>query len=31
MEAMTNLDEAQHAWNNAQTGILMGVIESFKK
>jgi hypothetical protein len=31
MEATTNLGEAQHAWNNAQTGILMGVIESFKK
>ncbi|KAJ7732028.1 hypothetical protein B0H16DRAFT_1770721 [Mycena metata] len=31
MEATTNLGEAQHAWNNAQTGISMGVIESFKK
>jgi hypothetical protein len=31
MEATTNLGEAQHAWNNAQTGIPMGVIESFKK
>jgi hypothetical protein len=31
MEATTNLGEAQHAWNNAQTGILMGVIECFKK
>ncbi|KAJ7703675.1 hypothetical protein B0H17DRAFT_1040862 [Mycena rosella] len=30
MEATTNLGEAQHAWNNAQTGISMGVIESFK-
>jgi hypothetical protein len=30
-EATTNLGEAQHAWNNAQTGISMGVIESFKK
>ncbi|KAJ7855719.1 hypothetical protein B0H14DRAFT_3645262 [Mycena olivaceomarginata] len=29
-EATTNLGEAQHAWNNAQTGISMGVIESFK-
>lgn len=31
MEATTNLGEAQHAWNNAQTGISMGAIESFKK
>ncbi|KAF8187368.1 hypothetical protein K438DRAFT_1764966 [Mycena galopus ATCC 62051] len=32
MEATTNLGEAQHAWNNTQTGISMGVIvESFKK
>ncbi|KAJ7658241.1 hypothetical protein DFH06DRAFT_1196427 [Mycena polygramma] len=31
MEPTTNLGEAQHAWNNAQTGISMGVIESFKK
>ncbi|KAJ7773919.1 hypothetical protein B0H16DRAFT_114703 [Mycena metata] len=31
MEATTNLGEAQHAWNNAQTGISMGLIESFKK
>ncbi|KAJ7337718.1 ribonuclease H-like domain-containing protein [Mycena albidolilacea] len=31
IEATTNLGEAQHAWNNAQTGISMGVIESFKK
>ncbi|KAJ6529350.1 hypothetical protein B0H19DRAFT_531758 [Mycena capillaripes] len=31
MEATTNLGEAQHAWNNAQTGISMGVVESFKK
>ncbi|KAJ7348526.1 hypothetical protein DFH08DRAFT_959924 [Mycena albidolilacea] len=31
MEATTNLGEAQHAWNNAQTGISMGIIESFKK
>ncbi|KAJ6517926.1 hypothetical protein C8R47DRAFT_1062509 [Mycena vitilis] len=31
MDATTNLGEAQHAWNNAQTGISMGVIESFKK
>ncbi|KAJ7871022.1 hypothetical protein B0H13DRAFT_2350155 [Mycena leptocephala] len=30
MEATTNLGEAQHAWNNAQTGISMGVIECFK-
>ncbi|KAJ7854828.1 hypothetical protein B0H14DRAFT_2579662 [Mycena olivaceomarginata] len=29
MEATTNLGEAQHAWNNGQTGIGMGVIESF--
>ncbi|KAJ6472086.1 hypothetical protein C8R45DRAFT_1104288 [Mycena sanguinolenta] len=31
MEATTNPGEAQHAWKNAQTGISMGVIESFKK
>ncbi|KAJ7734154.1 hypothetical protein DFH07DRAFT_967699 [Mycena maculata] len=31
MEATTNLGEAQHAWNNDQTGTSMGVIESFKK
>ncbi|KAJ7071887.1 hypothetical protein B0H15DRAFT_965755 [Mycena belliarum] len=31
MEATTNLGEAQHAWNNSQTGISMGVIESFRK
>jgi hypothetical protein len=31
MEATTNLGEAQHAWNNTQTGISMGVIESFKR
>ncbi|KAJ7663770.1 hypothetical protein DFH06DRAFT_1393433 [Mycena polygramma] len=31
MDATTNLGEAQHAWNNAQTGTSMGVIESFKK
>ncbi|KAJ7612019.1 hypothetical protein DFH06DRAFT_1147371 [Mycena polygramma] len=31
MEPTTNLGEAQHAWNNAQTGISMGIIESFKK
>ncbi|KAJ6590834.1 hypothetical protein B0H10DRAFT_2233487 [Mycena sp. CBHHK59/15] len=31
MEATTNLGEAQHAWNNAQTSISMGVIESFKR
>ncbi|KAJ6488414.1 hypothetical protein DFH09DRAFT_1339191 [Mycena vulgaris] len=31
MEATTNLGEAQHAWNNAQTGISMGVIQSFKQ
>ncbi|KAJ6614445.1 hypothetical protein B0H10DRAFT_2221324 [Mycena sp. CBHHK59/15] len=31
MEATTDLGEAQHAWNNTQTGISMGVIESFKK
>ncbi|KAF7362834.1 hypothetical protein MVEN_00633200 [Mycena venus] len=31
MEATTNLGEAQHAWNNSQTGISMGLIESFKK
>ncbi|KAJ7906823.1 hypothetical protein B0H13DRAFT_1880223 [Mycena leptocephala] len=29
MEATSNLGEAQHAWNNSQTGIGMGVIESF--
>ncbi|KAJ6613831.1 hypothetical protein B0H10DRAFT_1951223 [Mycena sp. CBHHK59/15] len=29
MEATTNLGEAQHAANNAQTGIGMGVVESF--
>ncbi|KAF7372662.1 hypothetical protein MVEN_00129300 [Mycena venus] len=31
MEATTNLGEAQHAWNNSQTGIGMGIIESFQK
>ncbi|KAJ7082753.1 hypothetical protein B0H15DRAFT_932659 [Mycena belliarum] len=31
MEATTNLGEAQHAWNNSQTGISMGIIESFRK
>ncbi|KAJ7239525.1 hypothetical protein C8J57DRAFT_110044 [Mycena rebaudengoi] len=30
-EATTNLGEVQHAWNNTQTGISMGLIESFKK
>ncbi|KAF8144511.1 hypothetical protein K438DRAFT_2029147 [Mycena galopus ATCC 62051] len=31
MEATTNLGEAQHAWNNSQTGTSMGLMESFKK
>ncbi|KAJ7936306.1 hypothetical protein B0H13DRAFT_2304025 [Mycena leptocephala] len=31
MEATTNLGEAQHAWNNGQTGTSMSPIESFKK
>ncbi|KAJ7125983.1 hypothetical protein C8R44DRAFT_733910 [Mycena epipterygia] len=31
MESTTNLGEAQHAWNYAQTGTSMGAIESFKK
>ncbi|KAJ6518377.1 hypothetical protein DFH09DRAFT_1098563 [Mycena vulgaris] len=31
MDTTTNLGEAQHAWNNAQTGISMGVIQSFKQ
>ncbi|KAJ7814346.1 hypothetical protein B0H14DRAFT_3878738 [Mycena olivaceomarginata] len=31
MPATTNLGEAQHARNNAETGTQMGIIESFKK
>ncbi|KAJ7323299.1 hypothetical protein DFH08DRAFT_817869 [Mycena albidolilacea] len=31
MSATTNLGEAQHARNNAETGTQMGIIESFKK
>ncbi|KAJ6629014.1 hypothetical protein B0H10DRAFT_2208940 [Mycena sp. CBHHK59/15] len=31
MEATTNLGEAQHAWNNNETGTGMGALESFKK
>ncbi|KAJ6557793.1 hypothetical protein B0H19DRAFT_1261391 [Mycena capillaripes] len=31
MEVTTNLGEAQHAWNNSQTGTRMSVIESFQK
>ncbi|KAK6966558.1 hypothetical protein R3P38DRAFT_3245838 [Favolaschia claudopus] len=31
MPATTNLGEAQHAHNNAETGTQMGIIESFKK
>ncbi|KAJ6583245.1 hypothetical protein B0H10DRAFT_1962244 [Mycena sp. CBHHK59/15] len=31
MEATTNLGEAQHAWNDNETGTGMGALESFKK
>ncbi|KAJ7813702.1 hypothetical protein B0H13DRAFT_2293928 [Mycena leptocephala] len=31
MPANTNVGEGQHRWNNIQTGVSMGVIESMKK